>query len=112
MLLLHINFIMFIPQLDEVDVYDTLGRQTGDINSVTEYISQVLLGNNGTNRQDEDDDCARNLSIALVAFDCQQQVIEIIKPALPDISSEKFILYSTGKTQLMSFDVIAPPPEA
>src|SRR4051794_13610638 len=52
----HMNFSMFIPQLDEADGFDQSGRQIDDINSLYEYIDEVVLGNVDSTPDDEDDD--------------------------------------------------------
>lgn len=50
---------MFFPMVDEDDQYDEVtGLQKDDINSLAEYIYQVILGHKDTTPEDEDDDQA------------------------------------------------------
>jgi len=37
----HINFSMFIAQIDEVDVFDKNGQQREDVNSLIEYLANT-----------------------------------------------------------------------
>ena len=56
LLLNHLNTSMFIPQMAEVDSYDTMGNQTDDINTLIEYVDQVIIGHADNSPEDEDDD--------------------------------------------------------
>jgi hypothetical protein len=57
-LLLYINTSMVRPAVDEVDSFDHCGRQLDDINSLLEFIDQIVLGNQDDTPEDEDDDKA------------------------------------------------------
>lgn len=52
------NTAMVSPAVDEVDLFDHYGRQLDDINSLVEYIDQIVLGNHDDTPEDEDDDKA------------------------------------------------------
>ena len=56
LLLNHLNTSMFIPQMAEVDSYDSFGTQVDDINTLVEYIDQQVLGHYDNTPEDEDDD--------------------------------------------------------
>ena len=60
LLLCHMNTSMFLPQMDEEDVYIASGQQVDDINSVVEYVDQVMLGHKDDTPEDEDDDSGQN----------------------------------------------------
>jgi hypothetical protein len=54
---------MFIPQMAEVDMYDSAGNQIDDINTFVEFIDQNVLGHHDSTPEDEDDDTERPLHI-------------------------------------------------
>ena len=54
LLLCHLNTSMFLPQVDEDDQYDAHGQQIDDLNTVSEYIDQVVLGDVDKTPEDED----------------------------------------------------------
>ena len=55
-LLVHINGSMFLPQVAEQDMYDAQGQQQKDINTVIEYIDEVILDKHDKNPIDTDND--------------------------------------------------------
>ncbi len=55
---IHLNYFMFIPQVDEQTLYDKNGVAVNDINSLSEFVSDVIL-HNKEHRKDEDDNNAR-----------------------------------------------------
>ncbi len=57
-LLSHLNFMMFTPHLDEVDIYNAKGKQVHDINAVTDLLSDLLLDTPPDAQGDQDDDNA------------------------------------------------------
>ena len=59
LLLLHINFSMFVAQVDEIDVYDASGRQVEDVNSLVDFIRISFQKHREHNKKDSDDDNAR-----------------------------------------------------
>ena len=113
LLLSHINFSMFIAQVDEVDVYDKTGCQLADINTLGEFIDAAVNGTQNTPSQDEDDDNARYFHIdKVVNHTFQQQIAEVKKSYT--IAKEKinYPPYIQNKLALVCFDIQSPPPEA
>ena len=107
------NFSMFIPQVDEVDLYDANGTRINDINSVTEYISDVLLHHKGKPRKDEDDDNARYFHCGKTVNYCFTPQVSVITPdhragndgiTFPNISASKPLS--------VYYEVVTPPPKA
>ena len=110
-LLYHVNFFMFIPQLDEVDQYDSKGMVIDDINSLTGYIDQAVFGHKHSSPQDEDDDNARYFQLVNIdGYNFQQQIIESIEGHF--ILSNKVTYPSTIETKICTVhgDITTPPP--
>src|SRR5262245_46785520 len=82
LLLSHVNFSMFIAQVDEMDVYDKNGQQFEDINSLGEYICSLITKDHHSTKKDEDDDNARYFHIENQATYCfNQMVVAIQRPS-------------------------------
>jgi hypothetical protein len=110
MLLLHINYFMFLPQTVETDTYDANGKQTDDINSVIEY-ARVELGYDKT-ADDEDDDSGKNFTATRTCEYFFQQQITILEPTeFTLIGKNDFAEYKGRKPVSVSYDIISPPPE-
>jgi hypothetical protein len=111
LLLMHMNYFMFLPQVEETDSYDTSGKQTDDINSVVEYV-RVVLGLDKT-ADDEDDDSANNFTLVKTCDYIYQQQITILEtPGFIEISNRAYGEYKTPAPLFTCFDIISPPPEA
>ena len=102
---------MFIPQVNEADIFTTAGTESDDINSLVEYIDQVVLGHTDAHPEDEDDDSARGCSVQQFTHDLQANRIEIPAPARAsnknDPSTYAFTLLTTAHR-----DIPTPPPKA
>ncbi|MBL7703433.1 MAG: hypothetical protein JNM14_14375 [Ferruginibacter sp.] len=111
MLLMHMNYFMFLPQNVEADTYDASGKQTDDINSVIEY-ARVEWGYDKT-ADDEDDDSGKNLT-PVKTCECffQQQITILRPPAFVLINGHDFAVKQGRKPVSVSYDIISPPPEA
>lgn len=110
-LLCHMNFSMFLPQMAEQDAFDITGRQTDDINSLTEYIDQIVLGNVDDTPEDEDNDNGQHfLLIKTVDLFCQQSftIISATKFAPP---AKRYPQYLSSTIPDTAFDVLIPPPK-
>jgi hypothetical protein len=111
LLLSHVNFFMFIAQVDEVDAYDAHGCRVNDVNSLAEYINDVLTNNKSKSRPDEDDDNARYFHIIRLPGVCLPRQVSI---AVTETSNDTDLNYSfcaNDKKQLsVFFDVVTPPP--
>lgn len=66
LLINHLNTSMFIPQMAEVDYYDSMGNQIDDINTLVEYIDQNILGHPDYSPEDEDDDSGQPYHIVKI----------------------------------------------
>jgi hypothetical protein len=111
LLISHINFFMFIAQVDEVDAYDNKGCRINDINSLTQYIDDVILGHNNKPRPDEDDDNARYFHIVkLNGYSFSKQVILSEQKTCIIKTKKTFPLYSAQKLNPVFYDVVTPPP--
>ncbi len=111
-LLSHINFGMFIPQVDELDMYDGNGQQMDDINSLFEYLDYVVIGNKDDSPQDEDDDTARYFSMAkLTNYSFCQQIIERRKDYSAASQKKTYPLYIIPGLNSRNDDIVSPPPE-
>jgi len=103
---------MFLPQVAEDDQYDTAGRQMDDINSVSEYIDQVILGNEDPTPEDEDADNGQNFHIVkTVEYNHQQTSISIQRAAFIEIGIHEFSEYMLPQLSLPTLDVATPPPD-
>ncbi|MGZ3847161.1 MAG: hypothetical protein ACXVLT_09290 [Flavisolibacter sp.] len=110
-LLYHVNFFMFIPQLDEVDQYDSKGMPIDDINSLTGYIDQTILGHKHSSPQDEDDDNARYFQLIDVnGYNFQQQIIESIQGHFIPANKTRYPSTIEKKICTVHRDITTPPP--
>lgn len=102
---------MFIAQVDEVDAYDSEGHRVNDINTLAQYISDVLLNHKNKSRPDEDDDNARYFHIVkLNGHSFNKQVIESEQKDYSIIQKLTFPHYNTRIPISIVFDVVTPPP--
>jgi hypothetical protein len=103
------NTSMFLPQVQEDDVYDNNGVQADDVNSVVEYI-EVALGYDKTS-DDEDDDNGQNFHLVKNAdYNFQQQTFLIVKNAFTEIKNPEFSEYKLPVLIFPTFDILTPPP--
>lgn len=80
LLLSHIQFTMFIPQVDELDIFNSRGMQVGDINNLYEYIDELVFNQAPDNDTDEDDDTARYYHVQKTDSYCFQQTPAMAAP--------------------------------
>src|SRR2546423_2742158 len=111
LLISHVNFSMFIAQIDEVDSFDYSGQQQEDVNSLVQYVAQLCHVQHKPIK-DSDDDNARYFH--LIKFDYSvfgQQFAEVKKPN--NESSQKIIYPPFLQQRLSSIfiDIYSPPPE-
>jgi hypothetical protein len=110
-LLSHMNFTMFLPQMPEQDCFNSTGQQIDDINSLLEFIDQNLLGNYDATPEDEDDDSGHQFLMAK-SFDLISQPIFVDIPANNTIKEyTTFPKYVTGILPNTSLDILSPPPK-
>jgi hypothetical protein len=109
LLLSHVNFAMFIAQIDEVDILDNNGQQQEDINSLIQYIGQVFHIKHKPIK-DSDDDNARYFHAS--KFDetnfCQGGMLKkeyfFVRTKFPPCIEEKL--------NSIYLDIQGPPPKA
>ena len=107
----HVNFFMFIPQLDEIDQYDSKGVVIDDINSLAGYIDQTIMGHKHSSPQDEDDDNARYFQLVDIGgYNFQQQLIESIQEGIPTCDKTKYPSIIATKICTVHGDITTPPP--
>ena len=111
LLLCHMNTSMFLPQIAEVDTYNTKGQLKDDINSLAEYI-QVVLGYDHT-ADDEDDDSGQNFHLVNATNYYYQQEIKILEQQkFTDPVAHSYTGYIFCRLNTPSYEIIAPPPKA
>ena len=112
LLFIHFNTTLFIPVVDEKDIFDAYGRQINDINSTIDFIDQVVLGHNHINTEDEDDDQAHYFAFSTVSYYLSaQQQINCTKeePSTEDLAIA-YPLMAVQKPMQMAYDILTPPP--
>ncbi len=111
-LLAHINYAMFIPQLEETDSFDDMGVQVDDINSFSEFVDEVVLGNKDTTPEDEDNDNGFWLNTVKAEQYCFEQItVEVMKPGEDTGSNREYPVFKLGKLKPIYRELICPPPE-
>jgi hypothetical protein len=115
LLFLHINTTMFIPVVDEKDVYDARGRQIDDINTMFEFVDQVILGHTDVTAEDEDDDQAHyftgSFGVSYYISTPQQVTVCRNEPNTSQLAAA-YPLLQEPKTSSVAYDILTPPPEA
>ena len=108
-LLSHINFSMFIAQIDEVDVFDKNGQQREDINSLVEYLASTFHVKHKP-FEDSDDDNARYFHVVKLPSCIIPQPI-VAKEDNFNFSNKSFSLFIEKKPTSLSLDIQGPPPK-
>lgn len=112
-LTMHVNVTMFIAQVDEVDTYDARGKRQNDINTLGEYIHDVLLHHNNKSRPDEDDDNARYCQIVTMPlYDSHQFKIKSSAEDLMLENKQEYALFKVNKCLSPFLEIKLPPPRA
>ncbi|MFI5186871.1 MAG: hypothetical protein ACHQF0_09115 [Chitinophagales bacterium] len=110
LLLAHVNFSMFIAQLDEVDAYDRSGQQKEDVNSLVQFIAEAFHIKHKP-LKDSDDDNARYFHAS--KFDEYNfSQLGLIKKEYFETGKMKFPPYFEKLTTLIFIDMQGPPPKA
>ncbi len=111
LLLSHMNTSMLLPQAPEDDVFDKMGNQLDDTNSIVELV-MVKLGIDH-HADDEDDDQGQNFHLVKIFEYCFQPVFsEINDNGFAIDKKAMFGIYKENKIPNISFDIIIPPPKA
>jgi hypothetical protein len=110
LLICHMNTSMFLPQIQEQDVYDVNGQQVDDINSIVELIN-VELGYDKT-ADDEDDDNGQSFHLVKSSeYSFQQQSVLIERTDFTEIKNTVFSEYKIPSVKSISLDILTPPPD-
>lgn len=111
LLLSHINSSVFFQSADETDVYDKKGRQIDDINSLAEYIDQVILENHDSTPEDEDDDQAEYFQVSQInTYNFEPYRIQI-EPLKKEDKKNYSNFLTENKFTSPVFEIPCPPPE-
>jgi len=114
LLFIHINTSMFVPVVEEKDVFDARGRQIDDINTFFEFVDQVILGNTDLIPQDEDDDLPHyftgSTSVSYYISPQEQIVCSNNEPTTRELAVA-YPLLPVQKTSSVAYDILTPPPE-
>jgi hypothetical protein len=105
----HINFSMFIAQIDEVDVFDKSGAQREDVNSLVEYLANTFHIKHKP-LKDSDDDNARYFHVVKLPNCIIPQPIAAKEDNF-NFSDKSFPLYIEKKFTSFSLDIQGPPPK-
>ena len=106
------NFTMFVPQLSELDFVQEKGKQMDDIDSMTEFIDQVILGNKDETPENENTDHSKVFYIVQFNYHCISQ-----QPVVTDAAAGFIPLVTlypelvNKKISAISLDIAAPPPK-
>ncbi|GAB2664685.1 hypothetical protein GCM10027036_18290 [Flavihumibacter cheonanensis] len=102
---------MFLPQQQEVDVYDRHGQQLDDINSLAEFLTEVVFGYVDDTPEDEDSDNGQKFQqLQLVYYDYLPHY-ELINPVIGVSGNTPPAYYINTMLDRLSGDIFSPPPE-
>ncbi len=111
-LLVHMNSSMFLPQVAEQDIYDASGQQEDDINTVAEYVYQVILGHHDNTPEDEDDDSGQNFHLVNIVNYCYEPFFaDVDITAVVSADKKQFISFNVQLIPAVSFEILSPPPD-
>jgi|SRR5436853_7569091 hypothetical protein len=108
-LLSHINFSMFIAQVDEIDVFDKSGQQREDVNCLAEYLANTFHIKHKP-LKDSDDDNARYFHVVKLPGYILPQ-ITISKEDNYTFNEKAFPPFVEKKITSVSLDIQGPPPK-
>ena len=111
LLILHVNLFMCTPQIEECDYFTDAGSQGDDINSLPEFVDQIVLGTPDDTPEDEDNDSGRNFNLtAVYTFDSLKT--EVFPENNNKFIARTFFPCLTEKTHSVPTDIVIPPPKA
>lgn len=104
---------MFIPQINEVDVYNSTGQELNDINSITELICDLVTeAYEETDWTDEDDDSDRHYGLPQPSYNTCNSLLLQTQALVSTGIHIKLTEWQDRINYLVYTDIIAPPPEA
>jgi hypothetical protein len=114
LLLVHLNTTLLSPCVHEVDSYDRNGRLLDDINSVVEYVHQIVLGHNDNTPEDEDKGKAPFSTVLKMPVYC----LVVCREAAPANAVSAILNFKRSYPLLpdpgvlrRSVDILSPPPD-
>ncbi|MEO6931897.1 MAG: hypothetical protein ABI151_09735 [Chitinophagaceae bacterium] len=111
-LLCHMNSSMFLPQVPERDIFDTNNKQEDDINTVIEYVDQVILGHHADTPEDGDDDSGQNFHQGnITTYYYEPFFIKIHTAAFSIRKQQRFTPFCLKSIPSVDFDIVSPPPD-
>lgn len=112
-LLVHINGSMLLPQVAEHDIYTSSGQEKDDINSVIEYIDEVIMGHQPPSPADEDNDQGQYFHLVKMVDYYYEIDFSLIRHKPPvHFKTNKYSLFREGKISFITLEIPAPPPKA
>ncbi len=106
------NSSMFLPQVPEQDIYNTDNQQEDDINTVIEYIDQVILGHHDDTPEDEDDDSGQNFHLVNITnYYYEPFFIDINTTTVSPRKQQHFTPFYVKVIPSVYFDIVSPPPD-
>jgi hypothetical protein len=111
-LICHVNFTMLLPQVPEQDIVLSNGQKVDDINSVLEFIDQVVFGHEDPTPDDEDDDNGQNFLVVKSLDFIFQSHLSVLGMSTPSGLQSDFSDYMDGICLEPIFDTLSPPPKA
>ena len=111
LLLSHVNFAMFIAQVDEIDIMDKNGQQQEDINSLVQYVGQIFHIKHKPLKDTDDDNARYFQGGAMQLYDFQQYRV---KPSgeLAVKSKAEYSLFKENKWRSPVLEITSPPPKS
>jgi hypothetical protein len=108
---MHINTSLFTPVVDEQDNFNCYSRQVDDINSVIEYINEVILGNLDDTPEDEDDDQAHYYQVLKFDYYFKSQHEGFNALTFSILTNTPFFPLKERFVPHFLPEVISPPPD-
>jgi hypothetical protein len=103
---------MFIPQVDELDTFDSNGQQAEDVNSLIDLVHVHLLPNkNRHHNKDSDDDNARYFHAARIGHSFYQPFFSILKAEYWSACTN-YPQPAASKLSSVFSEIQSPPPKA
>jgi hypothetical protein len=114
LLISHMNTSMFLPQVTEQDAFDRSGRPFNDINSLVEFVNEVILNHHQSPPIDEDDDNGQNFHmVKMVDYSYQPFLSEIQeKITVREEPNPPFPVYHEKETAPGYSSILLPPPKS
>ncbi len=110
LLISHINFSMFIAQVDEVDTYDKQGREQEDINSLYQYVALICHIHHRPLPDSDDDNARYTLTVSMPLYDFHQYKIEGAREDFSTGKKSGYALFKQNNWLSPVMEIRTPPP--